>query len=44
MAPSVITAPTERSIPSPPLMITSVCPAATIPRKAASLRMFIACP
>ena len=44
MAPSVITAPTDRSIPSPPLIMTSVCPAATIPRKAASLKMFIACP
>src|SRR5690625_4237914 len=42
MAPSVTTAPAERSIPSPPLMITSVCPAAMMPRKAARRKMFSA--
>lgn len=33
MAVSVTTAPTDRSIPSLPLMMTSVWPAAMMPRK-----------
>ena len=43
IAARVTTDPAERSIPSEPLMITNVCPAAMTPRKTASRRMFIAC-
>ena len=43
MAVSVTTAPAERSIPSLPLMMTSVCPAAITPRNTESRRMLTAC-
>ena len=42
MAVSVTTEPTERAIPSLPLMMTSVCPAAMMPRKTDRRMIFVA--
>jgi hypothetical protein len=43
MAVSVTTEPDERSMPSEPLMMTSVCPAAITPRNTDRRRIFVAC-